>query len=84
MSENPLRRSRAIINLYKVKKVFGLLTLKTQESLEETLNIVKEMHNEYLNGLKLDGKPEKGERKMADDLILIINEVLKPYSNEKE
>lgn len=44
------------------------------------MNIVKEMHNEYLNGLKLDGKPEKGERKLADDLILLINEVLKTYT----
>jgi hypothetical protein len=81
MSENPLRRARATINLYKLKKVFGLLTFKGEQSLEETLNIVKVMHSEYLNALKLDGKPEKGERKMADDLILLINEVLKPFSD---
>ena len=26
---------------------------------------------------KLDGKPEKGERKIADDFILLFDEVLK-------
>jgi hypothetical protein len=28
--------------------------------------------------VELDGKPEKGERKMADDLVILINEVLEP------
>ena len=36
------------------------------------------MHEEYLEMLVLDGKPEKGERKLADDLILVINDMLKP------
>ena len=26
--------------------------------------------------MNIDGKPEKGERKIADDLVLIINEIL--------
>ena len=30
----------------------------------------------YLKYSKLDGKPEKGERKMADDFVLLINEIL--------
>ena len=30
----------------------------------------------YLEYAKLDGKPEKGERKIADDFILIFDEVL--------
>ena len=30
----------------------------------------------YLKYTKLDGKPEKGERKMADDFVLLINEAL--------
>lgn len=34
------------------------------------------MHSEYLRIVELDGKPEKGERKMADDLVTLINEVL--------
>ena len=28
--------------------------------------------------VELDGKPEKGERKLADDLVILINEVLEP------
>ena len=28
--------------------------------------------------VELDGKPEKGERKLADDLAILINEVLEP------
>ena len=34
------------------------------------------MHKEYLRILEQDGKPEKGERKIADDLVILINEVL--------
>ena len=34
------------------------------------------MHKEYLRIIELDGKPEKGERKLADDLVILINEVL--------
>jgi hypothetical protein len=28
----------------------------------------------------MDGKPEKGERKIADDLVLLINDILKPLN----
>ena len=31
----------------------------------------------------MDGKPEKGERKLADDLVLLINEILEPYFHKK-
>lgn len=30
----------------------------------------------YLEYAKLDGKPEKGERKIADDFVLILSEVI--------
>lgn len=29
--------------------------------------------------VQLDGKPEKGERKIADDLVIVINELLEPF-----
>lgn len=32
--------------------------------------------------LELDGKPEKGERKVADDMILLINDILVPFGNK--
>ena len=39
---------------------------------------------QYLEFSKLDGKPEKGERKIADDFVLLLEEVLQEASaNEK-
>jgi hypothetical protein len=37
---------------------------------------VKQVYSDYLEYSELDGKPEKGERKLADDLVIIINEIL--------
>jgi hypothetical protein len=34
------------------------------------------MHEEYMQALKLDSKPEKGERKLADDIVILINELV--------
>jgi hypothetical protein len=34
---------------------------------------VKALQDEYFGAIGLDGKPEKGERKAADDFILMIN-----------
>jgi hypothetical protein len=59
--------------LFKVRKVFGLL--KEDE--------VIKMHQEYIEALELDSKPEKGERKLADDLVILINEVLAPLSSRE-
>lgn len=50
-----------------------------QGALETIIPAIKEMYINYLEFLKLDGKPEKGERKMADDIILVINQLLLPY-----
>ena len=36
----------------------------------------KELQALYLQYIELDGKPEKGERKLADDLVLLIDEKL--------
>jgi hypothetical protein len=33
------------------------------------------LQQDYLKFVDIDGKPEKGERKCADDFILLINEV---------
>ena len=37
------------------------------------------MHEEYLKALELDSKPEKGERKLADDWVILINEILESH-----
>ena len=34
------------------------------------------MHREYMEMLELDGKPEKGERKRADDMVIVIDELM--------
>jgi len=72
--ENPQRHARALISLYKVKKVFGLLQADAET--------VREIHSEYMKALELDSKPEKGERKLADDLVIVISELLTPLSKE--
>lgn len=33
--------------------------------------------------MELDGKPEKGERKLADDLAILIDSILDTHFNEK-
>lgn len=39
-------------------------------------DLVTLLQNEYFDAIFLDGKPEKGERKAADDFVLMINELL--------
>lgn len=41
------------------------------------------MHKDYFEMVNLDGKPEKGERKLSDDLVLVINELLEPLELSK-
>ena len=35
----------------------------------------------YLKFSRLDGRPEKGERKIADDFVLILDEVLQEVAS---
>jgi hypothetical protein len=43
----------------------------------------KELYEEYLNCVGLDTKPEKGERKIADDFIILINEVSSKQTDQE-
>jgi hypothetical protein len=36
---------------------------------------ITELQSLYFSAVDLDGKPEKGERKIADDYIVLINEI---------
>jgi hypothetical protein len=36
---------------------------------------VAELQDFYFSAIQLDGKPEKGERKIADDFVILINEI---------
>jgi hypothetical protein len=60
------RKARAIINSHKLKVVAGI---------EYKMGDIGAMYREYSKYLMMDGKPEKGERKLADDLVLLINEL---------
>jgi hypothetical protein len=50
--------------------------LKDKSDAEQLLKL-------YIEFAKLDGKPEKGERKIADDFILIYDELLQEIVDEE-
>lgn len=72
---DPVRQARASLSLHKLNKLLGLLTYS-----ESTLHLLQE---EYLRALDLDGKPEKGERKLADDLVILIDELMETLDTHK-
>lgn len=57
-----VRKCRLNLNKAKLKQVLGV---------KSELN---QLQQSYLQALELDSKPEKGERKIADDWIILINE----------
>jgi len=65
---DPIRRARARLGSLKLNKVLGFL--------KHSEDTIAQLHEEYLAALELDGKPEKGERKLADDLIILIDELM--------
>ena len=38
---------------------------------------------QYMTFSKLDGKPEKGERKMADEQVLLISDIIENFITSK-
>ena len=64
-----VRIFRIDLNKEKVKKMLGQLKIDDQTEIKRLLGL-------YLKYAKLDGKPEKGERKMADDFVLLLNEAI--------
>ena len=67
----PLRKLRVRLNQLKLEMLLGVATHKCSQE-----QLVTALQNEYFDALLLDGKPEKGERKAADDYVLMINELL--------
>ena len=59
------RRARILINMTKMRSMLGFVNEFDQ---------IKELELMYKEFVELDGKPEKGERKLADDMILVLNE----------
>ena len=73
------KKARAAINLYKMTKIFGFYSEST-----DIKEIVKELTDAYFRMKDLDGKPEKGERKIADDIVLILNEILSEFTTSSD
>ena len=67
----PLRKLRVKLNQTKLEMLLGVATHTCK--VEELVTLLQ---NDYADAIFLDGKPEKGERKAADDYVLMINELL--------
>ena len=68
LEQDPTRKCRLLLNLSKFRRI--LSSKYTEFSVEVT-----ELQTYYFSAIDLDGKPEKGERKLADDFIVLINEI---------
>ena len=66
--DDQLRRARIILNKTKLDRMLGRIS-GASPAAEHLLSM-------YLEFAKLDERPEKGERKFADDFVLILDEVL--------
>ena len=62
-------KARVSINQNKLRFLFGEMNENAMEWVAKLLESFYEMS-------KLDGKPEKGERKLADELALLISHLL--------
>ena len=73
--DEQLRRARIILNKTKLDRMLGRINGATPTT-EQLLGM-------YLEFAKLDERPEKGERKFADDFVLILDEVLSEVTKEE-
>ena len=62
-----VRKARVLLNRAKMSRMLGHSSTKSDAD---------KMLELYMEFKQLDGKPEKGERKIADDFILLFNEIL--------
>jgi N-acetyltransferase B complex (NatB) non catalytic subunit len=68
-----------VTTIWKVRKILGLLGFENAQS-GNLKKVIRDLHEEYFTVIEVDGKPEKGERKIADELVLLINEILEETS----
>ena len=73
--DDQLRRARIILNKTKLERMLGRIS-GASPAAEQLLGM-------YLEFAKLDERPEKGERKFADDFVLILDEVLGETTKEE-
>mmetsp|Transcript_15965 Transcript_15965/g.21674 ORF Transcript_15965/g.21674 Transcript_15965/m.21674 type:complete len:217 (-) Transcript_15965:1519-2169(-) len=67
VGDDQVRKARVLLNKAKMESMLGHA---------RTVADAERMLKQYLEFRTLDGKPEKGERKIADDFILLFDEVL--------
>ena len=75
-SSTPLRKAKAQITINKFEYMFRS---KQFGSIEELMDKVKGLTTKYFEFVLLDEKPEKGERKMSDEQVLFIAEMIESY-----
>lgn len=75
VGEDLVRKSRILLNKAKLERMMGWM--RSVKPHGERLLL------QYYEFSKLDGKPEKGERKIADDFILLFDEVLAEASERE-
>ena len=63
-----IRKCRLSLNLCKLRKILS-------QNFSDLTVSIEELQSLYFSAIELDGKPEKGERKLADDYIVLINEI---------
>jgi hypothetical protein len=68
------------LNRHKLRFALGLVG-NGSEHLFTPAIATKELQANYLEFIQLDGKPEKGERKIADDCVLMIYDIWEQENN---
>ena len=61
-----MRKARIHMNMLKMESMLGFLG----DGEVDQIKAIEQVYNQFVS---LDGKPMKGERKMADDLVLVLN-----------
>ena len=74
VGEDKVRQARILLNKAKMQRILAHHT---------SLDCCQDLLKQYLEYSKLDGKPEKGERKIADDFILVLDEILAETSQKE-
>ena len=75
-----VRKMRAKITQNKLRYMFRA-QVPQLGAFQET---IKKLTDEYFEFVKLDDKPEKGERKLADEQVLLIADIIDNYIDNEE
>ena len=79
-SSTPIRKAKAEITINKFEYMFRN---KQFDNIEDLMAKVNSLTAQYFEFVQLDEKPEKGERKMADEQVLLIAEMIESYLSKE-